>query len=410
MKVLLVSDFYPPQPGGLEAHVERLALELGRRGHTVAVATGGTASEPGQPGPDVQRLPVRLARLPGTYQDPSRSFHPPWADRAFTTALDDVVRRFEPDVVHAHGWCEYSAASACRTRRTPLVVTLHDYGLLCPKRTLLRGRGICSVGRGLACVTCPSTTQAMPKRAALAVALNGSTRRFGRDVEYLAVSSYVAQRHVDAGLDPRRVRVVPNFCDPKPTPASTRVEVPISGAPSVLFVGPASAYKGRQVLEAAQRLGRGPAWTLVVAGDRSGAAGDRVLERGRLEGDALWAAYLEATIVALPSIWADPCPTVAIEAMSFGRPIVASAVGGLTDLVAHDETGLLVSPNDPGSLAEAIASLLRQPTRVSEMGAAASRRARDFSSERVVPNVEQVYEGAVERSMAVAGEKYRGRS
>jgi glycosyltransferase involved in cell wall biosynthesis len=396
LRILLVADFYPPDPGGLEAHAQRLARALTARGHEVAVATVGEAGPPEADGVSVARWPTSIGRLRPLYRDGSRPFHPPWPDPGFTRRLRRLAAAFRPDVVHAHGWSAFSALAACGPG-APLVVTLHDYGLYCPKKTLLRAGRECATGRGATCLTCAGDEQGPATRAALAAALAATAGRLGRGVaRFLAVSGHVAARHVDGGLDPARVQVIPNFLDmPGDAGALARPRPTAGDGPEagMLYVGPAAAHKGRAVLlEAHRRLPTGLA-RLVVVGD-GGPDVPGVEYAGRLDGDALWARYRAAAVVVVPSVWPEPCPTVALEAMGWGRPLVASRTGGLPDLVADGVSGVLVPPADPAALAAALCGLLEDGGRRRAMGAAARARARAFSTAAVVPRIEAAYREA----------------
>ncbi len=393
MKVLLVADFYPPAPGGLEAHVRRLAHALRRAGDEVAVVAGGGPSAPEDDGGvPVHRLAVGLDRLPGAYRTPGRSFHPPWADARFVAGIAAVARRFAPDVVHAHGWCEFSAAVACGDR-WPLVVTLHDYGLRCPKKTLLRGGHECGRGRGLRCATCPGPEQGAVKRCLLAGALARTVRRSpARGAHFLAVSRHVAARHrEDPALRLARIDVVPNFLD---LPAGPPAEPDGTG---VLFVGPALRHKGLPVLLRAWPDVRPHHARLTVVGVDAGTVappGGRAVEfAGRLDADGVWRRLREAALVVAPAIWPEPCPTAVLEALAAGRPVVASDTGGHRDLVTTFRTGLLVPPGDPRALAAAVTELLADPARLRTMARAARDSAEQFGTAAVVGRIRAVYAG-----------------
>lgn len=136
MRILLASDFFPPTPGGLEGHVQRLAEALIQRGHEVAVVTGTAKPNP-LPGRAVI-LPVAtmLSRTPQLFRDNARQYPPPFPDVIFRRTVRRLARWWHPDVIHAHGWCAFSCYWP---GSPPLVVTLHDHGLRCPKKTLFRG-------------------------------------------------------------------------------------------------------------------------------------------------------------------------------------------------------------------------------------------------------------------------------
>ncbi len=100
-------------------------------------------------------------------------------------------------------------------------------------------------------------------------------------------------------------------------------------------------------------------------------------------------------IVAVPS-HVEPLGNATLEAMAAGRPVVASRVGGIPEMVVHGETGLLVPPKSPDALASAIESLLRDPIRRDAFGAAGRRRARDvFGLERHAARLQEVYDRAL---------------
>jgi glycosyltransferase involved in cell wall biosynthesis len=107
--------------------------------------------------------------------------------------------------------------------------------------------------------------------------------------------------------------------------------------------------------------------------------------------EAVLGAWQRSTLALVPSIWPDPCPTVAIEAMAMGKPVIGSRIGGLTDIVLHDETGLLVSPGDSQELRAAIQYLLANPQRRAWMGNRAKQRVIALQAQTVITQIEQVY-------------------
>jgi glycosyltransferase involved in cell wall biosynthesis len=390
MRVLLVSDFYPPAPGGLEAHVRRLAHGLRRAGHTVAGVAGGPAGAPVDDGGVAVHYPgLALDRLPGAFRDSARRFHPPWPDHTFRRGVSRVLDRFGPDVVHAHGWCQFSAAAAA-TSRVPVVVTLHDYGVRCPKRNLLRGDTECTRGRGVRCLHCRGDEQGTMKRAVLSSALGRTVPRLATQADrFIAVSEHVARRFRETTADPELVTVIPNFLDLPDEPATEP-----SGS-QVLYVGPAIRHKGLSVLlRALEQVPSGLAEPVVVGVPAARGAPTAVRYAGRLTGEPLWQRFRSAAVVVVPSIWPEPCPTVALEALAFGRPVVASRIGGLPDLVADGSNGLLVPPGDPNALATAITTLLGDRSRLKAMAAAAYASAALFATKAVVGRIEAVYADA----------------
>lgn len=97
-------------------------------------------------------------------------------------------------------------------------------------------------------------------------------------------------------------------------------------------------------------------------------------------------------IFLLPSLW-EGLPTAMMEAMAMKRPVIASAVGGIPELVEHGKTGLLIPPNDPHALAEAVVQLLRDPQRAQRMGQVGYEKIRrEFSLHAMAARTEAMYD------------------
>jgi glycosyltransferase involved in cell wall biosynthesis len=400
MRILKVTDHYPPAVGGLAMQAKRIAGGLLERGHEVeVVAADLTTSTSDEDGVRVIRQRPTLARLPHLYQQGSPPFHPPWPDPEFTRTLHLVVHEYRPDIIHVHGGWSIFSAAALGDARPPIVCTLHDYGLVCPKKSLTRHGDVCDTGRGLRrCFTCDSAAQATPRRVALAGALALTVRWVEDKVfRWIAVSPYVAQRHSSYGLDGRRIVVIPPVIDF----GAWRSGPPPEPSRNILYVGPGTEgpEKGRHVLiEAFRRLDNASV-TLVLVGGRDGRVHDsRIDDRGYLGGVDLEDAYRGALFSVVPSLWPDPCPAVVVEAMSFGHPVIASAIGGLLGLVEDGRTGLHVPPNDPAALAGALAKLLEQDGLRRELGQHAIETVSQFRSAVVLPQLERLYEEAVRGS------------
>src|SRR5581483_11556695 len=107
---------------------------------------------------------------------------------------------------------------------------------------------------------------------------------------------------------------------------------------------------------------------------------------------AVMSAWSRSAIALIPSDSFDSCPTVALEAMAMSRPLVASRIGGLPDIVVEGETGLLVTPGDERALREAIQCLLDNPELRERMGVNGKQRVIKFQARTVVPRIEQMYQ------------------
>jgi glycosyltransferase involved in cell wall biosynthesis len=97
----------------------------------------------------------------------------------------------------------------------------------------------------------------------------------------------------------------------------------------------------------------------------------------------------------VPTIMPEAFGLAALESAAAGKPVVASDIGGLREIVVRGETGLLVAPGDRHALAAALARLIANPHLRAQMGQAASRRARCFAAHAVVPAFEDAYQEAI---------------
>jgi len=269
----------------------------------------------------------------------------PWAAPLLVAAMTRAVRRAArgADLVHAH-WLPSGAIAAFAGK--PFVVTLHGTDVALARRA-----------RPLA-------------RSALR-----------RAEEVIAVSESLAGEARELGA--RSPRVIPNGVE-----IPTRAE-PERTPPEVLFAGRLSEEKGIEDLLAAAAGLR-----LVVAGD--GPLREEVPDAlGFVSRDELARLYDRAAVVVCPSRREGFGVTCA-EAMAHGRAVVASAVGGLTELVEHEVTGLLVPPRDPPALRAAVDRLLADSDLRARLGAEGKRRvARTCGWEQVIDATVETYESAL---------------
>ncbi len=125
---------------------------------------------------------------------------------------------------------------------------------------------------------------------------------------------------------------------------------------------------------------------------------ERVAFAGWLGPEQLAHELAEASIVAIPSLWPEPFGLVGIEALAAGRPVVASATGGVEEWLDDGRTGLCVPAGDAKALAEALSELLADPARQQEMGAAGRRDvAERFTESRHVAALLEAYATAQQR-------------
>jgi len=225
--------------------------------------------------------------------------------------------------------------------------------------------------------------------------------------EVIATSRAVARRVAWA---PEKIRLVPNGIDlarftPRPPSGALRAALGVPpSAPVALSIGRHVAEKGyRHLLDAAARIERtkpGVHWILVGDGELR----SELLAQSRrlgLESRVHFTGWRDdiPDLLALCDVFVLPSESegfgrVLVEAMAMTRAVVATAVGGVPEIVRHGETGLLVEPAAPAPLADAVRVLLDDPGRAARLGAAGRARAEStFTLRAHVDAVERVYAG-----------------
>ena len=402
MRVLLLAQWYAPIIGGEEGHVQALAGTLARRGHAVSVAT---MWHPGLPRQEV-RDGVTVHRLPGTFQrvtslfaDPGRRSAPPFPDPETTWALAQLLRRERPHIVHAHNWLVHSWLPLQAVSGAKLVVTLHDYSLVCAKKNLIRDGVDCP---GPALGRCPACAAAHygPLKGGVTYVANAVGGRLERSwVDLFIPVSRSVQRGVGLADGDSRVRVIPNFvAEPPPMGAGESEELTgsLPTHPYLLYVGSFARQKGiAPLLEAHRRFVPGTPLVLIgyPAADEPpeiGAPPRGVTVLTNWPRAAVIAAMRRAVAVVVPSVWREPCPTVVLEAMLAGAPVIASRIGGIPELV-DDGQAMLVEPGNVEALGAAMARVVAEPQLRERLEAAGRRRVMGFRAEAVVDRIEQAY-------------------
>lgn len=401
LRVMLISQFYPPVIGGVEVHVRALARGLVARGHEVLVATHVT--DPALPtdridgGVRVRSLQGMVQRI-GPLFTTERRHAAPVADPGLQRGLEELAREFGPDVVHAHNWLGRSYVPIKRRIDAKYLVSLHDSGRICTQgRMWYRGEALCSgptLGR---CLSCCAEQFGVLKGTVTYV---GNRMARGAEAEavdlFLPVSSAVADsNHLAA--DGLPFEVVANFvAEAEPL---TRCDDPRLSAlpvePFVLQVGDVVADKGVDVLFSAYRaMASPPPLVLIgrIAADVARSLPPGVVAVGPWPHELVLEAWRRSLLGTMPSLCLDACPTVTFEAMAASKPVVASALGGLIDQVTDGVTGLLVAPGDATALAQGIGRLTTDAELRMAMGQAARRRFEaEFRAEVVIDRIESIY-------------------
>jgi glycosyltransferase involved in cell wall biosynthesis len=288
-------------------------------------------------------------------------------------------------------------------RRTGLLLTLHDYSLICAKKRLMYRGSPCSGPGFTKCLACAADHYGPAKGVATALS-NWAMQPLERAAVdlFLPVSRAVA---IGNRLEERRLpyRLIPNFVPddvavPKGDATSFVAQLPPDSY--LMFAGDLAYDKGVGVLlQAYTQLSCPP--PLVLIGRPSSGAPTHIPPNVTVlhswPHHAVIEAWRRSLVALVPSIWPDPCPTVVMEAMASGRPVIGSRIGGISDLILDGETGLLVPPGDATALRQALERILSDAALRARLGQGALRRVVAFQEGAVVPQIEQAYRDVLRR-------------
>jgi glycosyltransferase involved in cell wall biosynthesis len=307
---------------------------------------------------------------------------PPWRQAGLTLwnqeayrRVREAIREHRPDLLHVHNTFPLASPAvihAAKAERVPVVMTLHNYRLLCVNALFFR--------RGRVCEDCLGGLpwhgvfhgcyrDSRPASAVVAamLTLHRTLGTWNMVDRFIALTEFARQKFIEGGFPPEKISVKPNFVHPDPGPGEGH-------GGYALFVGRLSPEKGLgTLLMAWERLGgKAP---LKIVGD--GPLAPEVQEAqkripgvewlGRKAPEEVYALMGEASFLVFPSEWYEGFPKVLAEAFAKGLPVLASALGSQGSIVDHGRTGLHFRPGDPEDLAAKVEWLLAHPNELARM-------------------------------------------
>jgi len=391
VRVLIVSPYHFPGDG-VATYAFNLSELLKRNGHETAFFAMQDERNLPDPNSDlfVSHIDfIELSRRKGVLAGLTvlgRVIYSREARRKLGKLLD----RFHPDVIHTQGFQHFMSPSIlfeANKRRIPVVHTLHDFKMICPNTSMINDR------TGGVCEACKSGRYYMPvlkrcKKGSLAASLAASIEAYadvlmdvrGRIDAYISPSDFLRNKFIEHGFPKDNLHHIPNML-----PEDTFVEK-VTGGDYILFIGRVDPLKGiRELIQAARQT---PEIKVKIAGRIAPSMVDEVPSTlppnveymGLKSGDELRSLVAGALALAVPSTWYENQPFSILEAFAAGKPVIASDLGGMTELVKDGERGLLVPPGDVDKLAQSMKRVVANPDAAIEMGRNAQVYAREKHS------------------------------
>jgi len=370
VKVLVVSGIWPPDVGGPASHAPELAEFLLARGHAVEVVTTADAA------PALRPYEVR------------------WVDRAAPAGIRHVrvaawirERANHADVVYATSMLGRATLGATLARRPVVVKLVADETYERARRWGLFEGDLDAFQRSSGGVRVRLLRQTRD-------------RALRRACHIVCPSAYLASLAVSWGVLEERVTVLPNVAPALPllpTREEARVRLEVDG-PMLAFAGRITRQKALGIALAA--IARVDGVSLLIAGDgpdlpevRREASerglDERVRFLGPLDRDGVLALFRAADASVLSSSW-ENFPHTVVESLAVGTPVIATAVGGVPELVRDGENGLLVGMGGVDALAAAIDRVVSESGLRERLAAAAAQSVEHLRPERIYAQLEEI--------------------
>lgn len=374
--------------GGADTFFRNLNGALRARGHRVIeFSTSNPRNWSADPGAVfVWGLDATAAEHAGLL-DLGRAFlHGVW-NREAARAMTELLTRLRPDVLHVHNLFYQLSHSVLRVPRRlgiPVVLTLHDYHPVCANNYLYTGGRLCEdCKQGIHKILvnrCFHDRLAPSMMAFLSMALRSRPGAYlDRVAHVVSPSRFLVDKIREFGVQLPAVTVLPVFYDPPPAVTLSPPGV------DVVYLGQLLPQKGvNDLLALAERTphtiafaGAGP---LQGAVEEAARRSPNVRYEGFVTGADFERVIARARCIVVPSLWYENAPAVILDAYARGRPVVASRIGGIPEIVEDEVTGLLVEPGNVEALGAAIDRLETALPAAVAMGSAGRRRLAEHHS------------------------------
>lgn len=375
MKILFVND-YMECIGGTEVYIDALTQALRQQGHQVSHFYGST---------NFKETFKQRNSLKG-YSKRILNFHQ-------LSEFRKVIEKVQPDIIHLHNiFNEVTPLIVLAAGKRPVVMTLHDYSIVqavfSPES---RNGKPCKKSVCPGCINCVGAKGMVYERIKRWI----HSFFLNRINLFIAPSQYMTDS-------------ISNNSSFKPITLHNGFPLletlPLQYYTHLLYVGRLTEDKGIRTLIDAMPLivNQFPKAHLSIAGE--GELEEklhRAVEKmqltktisflGKLSSKEILKQYQKATLVVIPSKWPENLPTVGIEATSVGRPIVATKVGGIPEVVLDGKTGILFEAQNVDQLVSAVSKLLSQPKLLLKMHKEMIKRKTDFDQDLHIKKLVSLY-------------------
>lgn len=308
--------------------------------------------------------------------------------KKFCRLLDDT----KPDIIHAHniyGRLTSAVLDAARAKNVPVVMTLHDYKLICPSYSMLLNGRPCECCKGGRFYNCMLTRCHKGKLSASTIYtiesyFNKLFKKYNHIKYFICPSNFLLNKHLEAGIPVEKLIHLPNFIK------LDSFEPKYENSDYMLYAGRLSKEKGIMTslkavngLEVLLRIvGDGP-----MRSEYENFVSEKRIKNvefiGYKTGEELRELFRNAAFIVFPSECYENAPMTILEAFAYGKPVIGSNIGGIPEMVIDGETGLLFEPGNHIQLRERIEYLLSNPNKIIEIGRNARQKVEKEYNEKL---------------------------
>jgi len=403
MNICIATDLFPPEGGGSERSTYFLAKGLAKRGHNILVVMPHF----GQKTVYEEHKWFKIIRF-RYLRAPNVAFLRNVVQNELlyiymTQMLKKIVKTYEIELIHAQNMLTVPpSVVVAKKTAIPAIAHIRDYWPICFRRSFMRNNGsVCDRCNSKNLINCirqegqlssffmPASIpyisanmglkQLLLNRADHVIAISDAVRKM------LLARPLMVMKHFSR-LSPQKISVVPNIM---PIPSKSLTENELLRMRRyykldekdmlVLYVGQLTYDKGVHILIKAfeQLLSKNTSLKLIILGKGplashlekiKGRFGDQLRYFGFLPYNKVLQFYQMADIVVVPSVWPEALGRVIIEAMALRKPVIATKVGGIPEIITHEKDGILVEPGNPKEIEHALFILINDPDLRSRIG------------------------------------------
>ncbi|NWK49277.1 glycosyltransferase family 4 protein [Acinetobacter sp. SwsAc7] len=316
-------------------------------------------------------------------------------------AVKKIIQEAKPDVVHVHNFFPLWSPSifyACKSLKTPVILTLHNYRTLCPTALLMHDGKVTekSIIHG--------PWWAVSKKVyrgsfggtfllSLMISVHKYLDTWNKQVsKFIVLTNFAKNKFSQAGFLDNNIIIKPNFVDIDFDQNQKKIES------MFLFVGRLSEEKGIHTLKKSIEENASFKVTVVGTGPQQAELFHPNFQHlGKQELQIVFQQMQKHMVLVMPSIWYEGFPMTLVEAYANGLPVIASRIGALEELVDHGVTGLLFDVGDPESLAQAMQWALDHPQEMYQMGINARKKyEQSYTAQNNLQQLEDIYMDAIQ--------------